>query len=297
MSDSAGRAVNTSAFPPRLIIIGAQKAGTTTLAHLLATHPDIAMGAVKEVDFYTRFWTKGWDWYRAQYEGVCAKWLIDASPAYAGGYDDPATGQLFDVPGRINEHAAGAHVFYILRCPVRRAYSSYWHGVRYNGETQPLRQAISPISHYARQSLYADQLKFFEDTLGAGQVQLLLFDDLKSDPQKLVEGVFSQIGAAAHSLPAQEEDSKKNAGFQYSGPAKALMKLFPSEAAFRDTLDGIRRLAPDSAISLAKRALTKNIPPLSDEDAQWLAAMFEASTAKIEQRLGRPLNSWIRPNL
>lgn len=282
-------------FPPRLIIIGAQKSGTTTLAQLLANHPEIAMGKEKETDFYTRFWSKGWDWYRSLYDGVCADWLIDASPAYAGGYDDPETGNLFAVPERILDNVPSPHIFYILRCPVRRAYSSYWHSVRYNGEKRSLRDAITLNSSYARQSMYADQLDFFESALGADTVNVLLFDDLKQNPQAVVSDVFLKIGVQNHILSEEKRDEKKNAGFQYSGPAKAVMTLFPSEAAFRDTVAAIQRLAPRSATDFAKRILTKDIPPLNDADSQWLATMFEESTQRIEKRLERPLKSWIRP--
>ncbi|MBK9174800.1 MAG: hypothetical protein IPM46_00380 [Flavobacteriales bacterium] len=38
---------------PKLIIIGAQKAGTTTLFDLLSQHPKVIPPAVKEIDFFS----------------------------------------------------------------------------------------------------------------------------------------------------------------------------------------------------------------------------------------------------
>src|SRR4051794_25988719 len=53
---------------PNLLVIGAAKCGTTSLHEYLALHPDIAMSAKKELNFFTRDdWRDAVDWYDAQF--------------------------------------------------------------------------------------------------------------------------------------------------------------------------------------------------------------------------------------
>ncbi len=55
---------------PNLIVIGAQKCGTSSLHRYLALHPQIGMSRVKELDFYLahRTWSRGTEWYAGQFD-------------------------------------------------------------------------------------------------------------------------------------------------------------------------------------------------------------------------------------
>src|SRR5579875_1836664 len=142
-------------FPPRHFIIGAQKAGTTTLAYLLAQHPDVVLAAPKkEPDFFHTYWNNGLDWYRSRFQredGV----LIDASVSYTMIPFDPATGEVpDDIPGRIHQVSPDAKFIYITRDPAERCYSAYWHEVRLGTEKRPLRQAVQQHAYYTMASYY-----------------------------------------------------------------------------------------------------------------------------------------------
>ena len=52
-------------FPPQAYLIGAEKAGTTTLAFLLNQHADIQLAESKEPNYFTYEWDRGIDWYRS----------------------------------------------------------------------------------------------------------------------------------------------------------------------------------------------------------------------------------------
>ena len=88
-------------FPPNLCIVGAQKAGTTSLADMLAHHPDICVGKIKEPDFLTRQHAQGNEWLRSNYARPEARWVLDASTSYSAAFPDPHTGRPFDVAGRV----------------------------------------------------------------------------------------------------------------------------------------------------------------------------------------------------
>ena len=52
---------------PDAIIIGAQKAGTTSLNQYLGDHPDIGIATSKEVHYFSMRFGNGMDWYRAHF--------------------------------------------------------------------------------------------------------------------------------------------------------------------------------------------------------------------------------------
>jgi hypothetical protein len=54
-------------FPPESYLIGAQKAGTTTLAYLLDQHPHVTVARTKEPHFFTDNWDRGLGWYKKQF--------------------------------------------------------------------------------------------------------------------------------------------------------------------------------------------------------------------------------------
>ena len=56
---------------PTFIVIGAMRAGTTSLHSYLALHPDVFMSAKKELNFFKSDgeFSKGVEWYSAQFDG------------------------------------------------------------------------------------------------------------------------------------------------------------------------------------------------------------------------------------
>src|SRR5690348_15634471 len=69
---------------PNFLIIGAQKAGTTSLWSYLRAHPDVFMPEHKELDcFYHPDWRDRLAWYRAQFATATQAAVGEASPKYA----------------------------------------------------------------------------------------------------------------------------------------------------------------------------------------------------------------------
>jgi len=123
---------------PDFLIIGAMRAGTTSLYHLIGRHPGVRPGVTKEVHFFDLNFGKGENWYRAHFprrpQVSSLDWITgESSPYY-----------LFHPLAA--RRAAGvlpdARLLVMLRDPVERAYSHYWHSVRYGYEKRPIEQAI-----------------------------------------------------------------------------------------------------------------------------------------------------------
>ena len=106
---------------PNLIVIGAQKCGTSSLHNYLAAHPQIAMSRVKEINFFneeTR-WAYGTEWYARHFEPGEVRG--ESSPAYAFLPESEGTAE------RMHEVVPNARLIYIVRDPVERIRSNYLH--------------------------------------------------------------------------------------------------------------------------------------------------------------------------
>jgi hypothetical protein len=55
---------------PTFLVIGAMKAGTTSLWGYLESHPDVFMAAQKELNFFSGQWSRGLAWYESHFEGA-----------------------------------------------------------------------------------------------------------------------------------------------------------------------------------------------------------------------------------
>ena len=109
---------------PEIFLVGAQKAGTTSLHIGLLDHPDVREGrcpitgcGLKEIDYFTGNWERGEQWYESHFpdnQGV----YIDSTPECL-----PA----IHVHKRLAAFAPDARILITLRDPVARAYSQYNH--------------------------------------------------------------------------------------------------------------------------------------------------------------------------
>jgi hypothetical protein len=105
---------------PSFLIIGAQKAGTTSLQEYLCQHPKIKCAKDKEVGFfsYDMLYERGYKWYSKQFSQL--NWpgtlLFEATPEY-----------LFfkDASDRILQFDPLIKLIILLRNPVSRALSSW----------------------------------------------------------------------------------------------------------------------------------------------------------------------------
>lgn len=125
---------------PNLFILGVQKCGTTTVAGALSSHPDVFLPSVKETYFFCdeRRYLKGVDWYLEEFYSVRrarrATVLADATPFYLASPEAVQRVAAFVGPT--------ARFIVILRDPVKRAYSAFWHQQRLEAEPLSFGEAL-----------------------------------------------------------------------------------------------------------------------------------------------------------
>ena len=107
---------------PSIFIIGTMKGGTTALYDHLCEHPLITGGAAKEIHYFTLHKDKGVGWYNQQFANVPQNHLtIDASPTYFDMAESKA------IPTDIKAYVADPKIFLIIRDPIARAVSHFYH--------------------------------------------------------------------------------------------------------------------------------------------------------------------------
>ncbi|HRD51860.1 MAG TPA: sulfotransferase [Flavobacteriales bacterium] len=198
---------------PALIIIGAQKAGTTTLYHLLAQHPRIIQPRVKEVSFFCNeeAYARGMGHYRSFFprRPVLGRAItFDASPMYL--YHERCA-------ERIARQLPEAICLAILRDPVERAYSAWnmYHqfkndprhahlhdprGFEEAVEEELSGRQVDSARRYLDRGVYMPQLARYLRAVGPDRLLVHGFDQVKQDPAGLVNGVLARLGLEA--LPA-----------------------------------------------------------------------------------------------
>jgi hypothetical protein len=218
---------------PDFVILGAQKAGTTTLYTQLSTHPSVVPALRKEVHYFDAA-PRPVEWYRAFFPRRRA---MDARTASVGGaFTGEATPfYLFHpaAPARLRATVPHARLVAILRDPVERAVSGYHHAVRMGDEARPIDVALDPANAeelpdavewyddpacparrrgYLARGRYAEQLERWFAVMGREQVLVL-------ETRQLAGGValgktLDFLGLAA---TAVDPESDRNVG-SYEAP-------------------------------------------------------------------------------
>ena len=177
------------------IVIGAMKAGTTTLYHLLAQHPALCRTYatspktrfVKEINYFNRVYRKTdtdlhYDW-RFPFDPARHSWTLDVSPNYA------KLPRTRNVPRRISALGGKTKLAYILREPIDRIESNLAHKLHKNGKLPKLETCV-------RTSYYARHLDRFTAHIHRDNILLLDFDQLTRDPAAVQEQVCEFLGIA-----------------------------------------------------------------------------------------------------
>lgn len=117
---------------PRFLIIGAQRAGSTSLYDMVANHPRVLPAVMKEIHFFDAWFDRGECYYRAHFP--LRRELHDGGRNRVSGEATPYL--LFDenAPDRVRSVVPDVRLIAILRDPVARAYSHYHHQRRRDNE-------------------------------------------------------------------------------------------------------------------------------------------------------------------
>src|SRR6266496_2269605 len=129
---------------PDFLIIGTQRGGTTALYHYLKTHPCIASASTLDTHFFDKKFSKGLGWYRGHFPTRLEKFYAEHLRGHPFVTGEANSSYLFHphVPKRVAQELPQAKLIVLLRNPVDRAYSQYYHAIELGRETFSFEEAI-----------------------------------------------------------------------------------------------------------------------------------------------------------
>ena len=301
---------------PNFLIIGAAKAGTNALYHSLRQHPQVYMSPWKEPKFFA-FESEADLGFRAangRDAPVNASVILDQAE-YEELFDDASDDELArgeasthylyveKSPARIKALIPDARLIAVLRNPVDRAFSSYQHLVRdelepldfgaaLDAESQRIAEHYAYLYRYTDLGFYSEQLDRYEKTFPESQLCVLLYDDLRSDPEGTCRRIFSFLGVDEHFVPDMSGE------YNRSGVPKnrVMHRLLNPSAPMKRRLWNVtprfaRERLLDAQTKMVNRNLQRQTMPEPERDR--LRDVFREEVGRLETRLDRDLSHWL----
>lgn len=265
---------------PGLLLLGAPKSGTTTLARWWDEQPKGYTAPAKEVGFFTVEWHRGLDWYAGNFAGAePGQVTCDASPGYM--YEPRAL-------DRIAQVLPAARLAVVLREPVSRIWSHWVYNAALGIDPRSFDQVLQeesadewrtppgfPIS-YLHGSHYLSCLQDIAARFDREQLLVLFSDDLRTDPEQAF-GRLCEHGGLDRGLPGKD----------------ANVGRFPKDLARQQRLHRLR--AQRWPAGIGRRLLQTNLgaepPRLTPAHREQLTALLQPTLGPLEQWLGTPLPS------
>ncbi|MEO0854539.1 MAG: sulfotransferase domain-containing protein, partial [Cyanobacteria bacterium J06648_11] len=130
---------------PNFLIIGAQKAGTTSLYAYLRQHPCVHAPDMRELHYFTHNFNRGLTWYKSQFPSSPVRFFdtVVRRQPFLSGESSPTYLLYPQVPRRVAALIPEVKLIALVRNPVDRAYSHYSMMVRRRFETLSFADAIA----------------------------------------------------------------------------------------------------------------------------------------------------------
>jgi len=178
---------------PDFVVIGAMRAGTTTLHELLKNTGSVSLSNMKEIDYFMTEdrYARGPEWFRNRFKSFDRP-VGDISPNYAKRDVFPG------VADRIYATNPAAKLIYIVRDPVERAISQYRVARLTHDTLEPNESFLDHGQgrHIVRTSQYAYQLEPYLEHWPLDDILVVDFDDLRERPTTVLNQIFALIGIA-----------------------------------------------------------------------------------------------------
>ena len=210
-----------SSLRPSFFVVGAQKAGTTTLHDWLTELPDVRLPAIKETHFFSEDarYARGEGWYLSQFRGAGGAGAV-------AGEVDPEYLYAETAAGRLAAFAPEARVVAVLRDPLKRAWSHFQmtqaRGLEPLGFAEALEAEAERLrtggAHarmhfsYLDRGRYADHVERLQAALPAAAFEIVTFEALFHPETRLptLERIVRFIGSRAD-VAALDLEQRSNA--------------------------------------------------------------------------------------
>lgn len=294
---------------PNLFVVGAAKAGTTSLVEYLGQNKDIFVPKNKEPRYLSYSFLK--DKYKGKGDDFTKKLTLKSFEAYKKSYTngkdskiriDGSVEALYyykDIIPKIKEIHEDPYIIIMLRDPVKRAISAYSHLIREEREILSFEEGLAKIEDrkkegyefiwdYLGASYYSDSVKSYLSSFK--KTKVIIFEDFVSDPVKSVNEVLEFLGVEnKHNfIPSRHNISG-------SPKLKHLNRFLNGKNVVKDALKNF--IGRERGV-LIKNAIQKhNLKPIitTEPTKRELYLKFEKDIDLLENLLRIDLSIWRKP--
>lgn len=294
---------------PNFFVVGAQKAGTTSLHYYLFDHPEIYLPDIKETKFFAdpKRYKKGIDAYQSHY--------------FSGWNGEKAVGEIdpdyMYFPGsieRISRHMdlEKLKFIFLLRNPAERAFSHYQMTFRRGYESLTFEKAIKKEVarihkdwfskmhfSYIDRGYYRRQIQHYLQYVGRSQLFFLTLEELKTSLLESLRKLFFFLDISTDFEPANLRKIYHKGTHPKS--VAFLRRIVSPKAGFEKKL--ARLLIPwdkprhkIGAKLIAWNQTSKNRPVLSSDTRHLLCEHYREENRKLSELIGKNLDAWNNQN-
>jgi hypothetical protein len=266
------------------LIVGAQKSGSTSLRAFLGEQEKEIFVLNRELHFWNR---------DGQYQdgaGIDAylENFANAKPNQIKGEKSPSYLVSQEAPGRIHKHFPEVKIIAILRNPIDRAYSAYWHGRRVGAieTTTTFGESVrnfkinqgKPYGDLVTAGLYSKQIERYLNFFPLKQLHVISFESTLTQSDDELHGVLKFL--LPHSAIANQESQL---AFPKRNVARA--SRFPklNEAIFKSKL-----LSYSTKSRISKKSLVDlKVPEMLEDDRKFLQEIYVGENQALQSILGK----------
>ncbi|HUT79245.1 MAG TPA: sulfotransferase [Polyangia bacterium] len=311
---------------PDFIIIGAMKSGTTSVHSILAHHEEVFIPDnevyffdVDDVEQHPDFFVRtrdGWtfhdfdadfprylEWYENFFKG--------ASPGQVIGEDTTTYLASSVAPARIARLLPDVKLIAMLRDPVSRAYSHYWHNVTAGRMVDTFENTLrfSPGNLFKR-GCYYEQLSRYASFLEAGRIKVVFFEEFLADNQRVTDELCAFIGLSSSVDVTKVEVHRNASSAPVSLHARLLgNRIYTSLVRSRKSFKNIPNMPhfemkpasaqapPRSKVAAACHAVVearpgRKYPPMKPGTKEFLQQVFRKKNDGLSALLGRDVSAY-----
>lgn len=272
--------MNDNYFKVDFFVLGAQKAGTTTLSKHFQQHPKVDFSIPKEPNFFNWKSEDDWNWYK----NLFAK---NSFIKGEGSVDYSYRSVLLKTHERIQAHNPHAKFIFILRHPIERIISHYtYNKLRGLTQKEAIIWELESKLEYIQRSRYYNELKPFLLTFPKKQFLFIHFEDLIASTQETFNQCCDFLDIEHYHI-AKKKENQSNNELTYKNPTQRKFLLHSS-------MKTIKSLIPSKIKNKIKNRIYETIerPTLSEDLVRYLYAIIEEDILKMEDYLDCNINHW-----
>jgi Sulfotransferase family len=317
----------TTASPlPNFFIVGAPKAGTTSLYHYLDQHPDVFMSPIKETNYFSaeirlenidtnwQEWAQREDKSLQQYlrgpmqekrfGGIVSNWP-DYLKVFQNVNGEKAIGEasvcyLWSKTAAQNIASTLPHakIIMVLRDPVERAFSQYKQAVASGLEERPFRDLVDKnlnrnsdkfdlLNPFLEFGSYHEQVKRYMELFPKENLRIYLYEEFRQAPAETLSGIFRFLEVDPQFAPDTSERHLRSQVARHIWPTYKLKK-YGIWSPLKNAIPRPLRPAIRRWMFSSRQSLE-----LDPADRVYLRNYYRQDTVRLSTLIKRDLDGWI----